>query len=75
MTTFYRLRRAGSGKADALRAAQLALLQQLGGPSVAVARRSAVPVGRVTSAGAPAWPGRYAHPYFWAPFVLAGDGR
>jgi CHAT domain-containing protein len=55
MRTFYRLRgmQAGLSKAEALRQAQLTLLQS-------AKKRSKV---------------SYAHPFYWAPFILIGDWR
>lgn len=56
MTAFYQhlqpIKGGGLHKAEALRQAQLALLE-----------------GRVGAAG------QYAHPFYWAPFVLMGDWR
>jgi CHAT domain-containing protein len=47
MTRFYRHLKDGRTKAEALRQAQLELIDD----------------------------GRYAHPYYWAPFVLVGEGQ
>jgi CHAT domain-containing protein len=85
MQTFYRLRatQVGLSKAEALRQAQLLLLagqESLGGSNVSergLASRSessqepAAPLTRfVPPPQAP-----YAHPYFWAPFVLMGNWK
>jgi CHAT domain-containing protein len=69
------------GRAQALRQAQLAMLAGSGGagtsPTVPVAQRGAVrtdaPAASITMP-LPVDPARpYAHPYFWAPFVLSGN--
>jgi len=86
MQDFYRQRAAqavpGSAppsRAQALRTAQLALLR---GQSVAqvteeIARggkRADAPKASISAAVAPVDPQRpYAHPYYWAPFVLSGS--
>lgn len=72
MGQFYRRAGPGRSKAEALRQAQLALLRGEGVPPRDGARRSAVAVAaeRAGRKGA-----AYAHPYYWAPFVLMGDGR
>ena len=75
MTEFYRRRRTGETKAEALRAAQLTLLRGSAGVTTLVARRSAVPIGEGANASFLTAGMRYAHPYYWAPFVLAGDAR
>lgn len=70
MADFYR-QRAAAGKAAALRRAQLALLRAEGGESGAPTRGAS----RIDPA-APTDPARpWAHPYYWAPFVLAGQWR
>jgi CHAT domain-containing protein len=86
MQTFYRLRESQPGlpKVEALRQAQLALLRGHGPPEaskrpesragVMVADASSEPGGALPrfspDPGAP-----YAHPAFWAPFVLMGNWR
>jgi len=63
-----------AGRAAALRAAQLSLLR--GATQVAAddAARGAAVAGVAATKAAPADPTRpWAHPYFWAPFVLSGD--
>jgi len=57
MTTFYARRATGVSKPEALRQAQLALLD---GQS---------------SNTTPTTPPPYAHPYYWAPFILMGDAN
>ncbi|HTP39906.1 MAG TPA: CHAT domain-containing protein [Steroidobacteraceae bacterium] len=64
-------------KADSLRQAQLALLHGTGAPApVATAQRG---LARVSSAAATSASFRtdpkspYAHPYYWAPFILMGN--
>jgi CHAT domain-containing protein/Tfp pilus assembly protein PilF len=83
MAGFYRQRQEqGLSKAEALREAQLALLEGRPGATVATqGRRGAIPAegGVLARAGAPRFafdPARpYAHPYFWAPFILMGNWR
>jgi CHAT domain-containing protein len=58
------------GKAEALRQAQLAFLRGPAEPLGAPSDRGVQPVGDPTSA--PRNVG-YAHPYYWAPFVLIGN--
>jgi CHAT domain-containing protein len=68
------------GRAMALRNAQLALLRGTASSGaapfaqVAQAQRSASLTGAPVPQVAPPDPARrWAHPYFWAPFVLSGD--
>jgi CHAT domain-containing protein/lipopolysaccharide biosynthesis regulator YciM len=74
MTGFYGGLDQGQTKAEALRAAQVALITDqsvtTGGPLRAGARPTAED-GRAL--GANALPG-YSHPYYWAPFILIGNG-
>jgi CHAT domain-containing protein/lipopolysaccharide biosynthesis regulator YciM len=74
MTGFYAGLDQGQTKAEALRAAQVALITDqsvtTGGPLRAGARPTAED-GRAL--GANALPG-YSHPYYWAPFILIGNG-
>jgi CHAT domain-containing protein len=69
MQNFYRLRNEGKGtlKVEALRQAQLSLLR--GEPA---ARESAAATGQSSKANAVA---RYAHPFYWAPFILIGNWK
>ena len=83
MQDFYRQRAQGTppSRAQALRAAQLALLrgqsvaQVQAGEEVARGARNpaaaAAPSQGASTARDPALP--YAHPYYWAPFVLSGS--
>jgi CHAT domain-containing protein/Tfp pilus assembly protein PilF len=74
MEAFYRARLRGrTSKAQALREAQLALLRGSGRSQAAPARGLTNPAtGQdfVPPGGAP-----YAHPYYWAPFILMGNWR
>jgi CHAT domain-containing protein len=86
MQTFYRLRERQPGlpKVEALRQAQLTLLRGSGRPGAATHQESR---GGVLVADAGSGPGAtlprfrpdpgapYAHPAFWAPFVLIGNWR
>lgn len=74
MTVFYR-RRAGAGKAMALRSAQLELLRGGAGDADTTVRgvSRVYPEPMSEPAPEPALP--WAHPFFWAPFVLAGEWR
>jgi CHAT domain-containing protein len=76
MQTFYHLRdtQPGISKAEALQQAQRQLLAGQG-PHVATApedtRSPATPLPPLTRNPQ----ALYAHPYFWAPFVLVGNGK
>jgi CHAT domain-containing protein/tetratricopeptide (TPR) repeat protein len=87
MEEFYRIRNSQDGmlKAEALRRAQLELLRGGAGPSAGAQRgtgqsagaanttaRRGLSVGSVAESGGKA---PYAHPYFWAPFILIGNWR
>jgi CHAT domain-containing protein len=84
MRAFYSNRAIGSGmtKAEALREAQMAMID--GGRVEAAAEpgkpsRSAVALPTAGSADQPSFTPNpkapYAHPYYWAPFVLIGDWK
>jgi CHAT domain-containing protein len=62
-------------KAQALRAAQLSLLGVSNGSGQASAQRGLAVQGRQTSsAPQPPTGVGYSHPYYWAPFILIGNG-
>jgi CHAT domain-containing protein len=62
-------------KAQALRAAQLSLLGVSNGSGQASAQRGLAVQGRPTSsAPQPPTGVGYSHPYYWAPFILIGNG-
>lgn len=81
MQHFYtvRQRNPALSKADALQAAQRALLAgaavPAAGGTAAVARGGEVETAGDAPAAAPPAGARYAHPYYWAPFVLMGNWR
>jgi CHAT domain-containing protein len=86
MQTFYRLREGQPGlpKAEALRQVQLALLRGAGPPGAPAhtASRAGVVGADASSGPGPSLPrfrpdpgAPYAHPAFWAPFVLMGNWR
>jgi CHAT domain-containing protein/Tfp pilus assembly protein PilF len=69
MEQFYRRRHAGLTKAEALRETQRAFLRQEVTPATDASRGVVLaPQGRCAGAA----PG-YAHPFYWAPFVLMGN--
>lgn len=70
MIAFYQELRAGTATADALRQAQLSMLDREG---VATVTRG---FGGTASTDAPqTYTAPYSHPYFWAAFELIGDWR
>ncbi len=78
MAEFYKKRNAGMSKIEALQTAQRGLLEgNLGATVAASGTRStsrAVSGSSQTSFTAPA--GRpYAHPFYWAPFILVGNWK
>jgi CHAT domain-containing protein/Tfp pilus assembly protein PilF len=83
MQEFYSLRdaRAGTLKAEALRRAQLALLrgEATAGSAASVEDHGASATARRGLSGEAVAGSRarapYAHPYFWAPFILIGNWR
>jgi CHAT domain-containing protein/tetratricopeptide (TPR) repeat protein len=80
MVSFYKLyERDGFTKAEALRQAQLSLLQEADQmvSVVANARATAKSGAAARGVNKPALPNnsqkRYTHPYYWAPFILIGN--
>jgi CHAT domain-containing protein/Tfp pilus assembly protein PilF len=76
MADFYKRWADGAGKVakvDALRAAQMDLLRNKIAPQSGAAGRGFSTEG--SSPAAPASSTSYAHPYYWAPFVLMGNWR
>ena len=76
MEHFYRARSAGGGvaKSEALRLAQVALLRGKVGGEPANPGRGLKSL-KVAAAPAGTRGARYAHPYYWAPFLLIGNWR
>jgi len=68
MKQFYKELKGGRGKAESLRAAQLVLMNRKGQATVRRGTILAKPGDRGRSVN-------YSHPFFWAPFVLIGDGE
>ncbi|HEY9887074.1 MAG TPA: CHAT domain-containing protein [Candidatus Obscuribacterales bacterium] len=74
MTGFYQALQAGQPKAEALRQAQIALINAQDAGAAGGDRAGAAPLSRDgTLANPGAYPG-YSHPYYWAPFILIGNG-
>ncbi|HLL14307.1 MAG TPA: CHAT domain-containing protein [Pyrinomonadaceae bacterium] len=84
MQSFYRIRNAQPGmlKAEALRRAQVSLLRGEAGELVGGIERRGMPKGATqrgmeggAGAGAAGGKTNFAHPFFWAPFILIGNWR
>ncbi|MCA1605536.1 MAG: CHAT domain-containing protein, partial [Acidobacteria bacterium] len=84
MPEFYRLRQSTTGmtKAEALRRAQLSLLQGTLQQTFPDENQKRATVIGPTQGGTPAQPlfksdpkAPYAHPYYWAPFILIGNWK
>jgi CHAT domain-containing protein len=74
MTRFYQALQGGASKANALRTAQLALIDPANAGEAGGNRAIAIPTTEEGRAlGANVLPG-YSHPYYWAPFILIGNG-
>jgi CHAT domain-containing protein len=79
MASFYRNLKTMS-KAEALRQAQLELIRGEGSSDV-LARRGVGGIGKLGETPSSALPApsslsiSTSHPYFWAPFILVGDGK
>lgn len=72
MTAFYDALSQGNTKTDALRQAQLALITD----DQQVIRRTQRSIAVVPTTGAARQiPSSFSHPYYWAPFILIGNGR
>jgi CHAT domain-containing protein len=72
MAVFYSSLAQGMAKAEALQTAQISLINE---PSVAATgtQRSITVIGdrqEINTATVPT----YSHPYYWAPFILIGNG-
>lgn len=74
MRRFYALHERQPGKAEALRAAQLELIRgaAVAGPDAGPRGAQRLPEGGIAAPGVTA-AAPYAHPHFWAPFVLLGN--
>ncbi len=73
MTAFYQTLSRGTSKAEALRQAQLALLND----DQAILSQTQRSIGVVPVAGTgrnAQIPSSFSHPYYWAPFILIGNG-
>jgi CHAT domain-containing protein len=81
MGEFYRLHKAHPSwtKLEALRRAQLEMMRgELGSGKATTQTRSDLGKSTAGKSAAPRWPAglpKYAHPYYWAPFVLTGNWK
>jgi CHAT domain-containing protein len=78
MADFYSLRYGKSmDKAQALRTAQLNLMNNVGSAAGAGPRGATVAgFGNVEKSGAEPWTGAgFGHPFYWAPFIIMGNWR
>ena len=74
MNSFYKALQQGKmTKAEALRQAQIALIGSTN-PSSRQTRGSSIEIEAVNSGVAPGSVNRLSHPYYWAPFILIGNG-
>ena len=73
MTGFYSALSEGHTKAEALQQAQLALIQDDQAVLTQVQRGIGVQAAGTVRSGP--LPSSYSHPYYWAPFILIGNGR
>lgn len=77
MAAFYRRRQQGMNKAEALRRTQVAFLRGEGRPSMGLGGnsegRGVVLADSAEDSGPSAAVRSYAHPYYWAPFILMGN--
>jgi CHAT domain-containing protein/Tfp pilus assembly protein PilF len=72
MSAFYnQLKQGNVSKAEALRQAQIALIQ---GKGIQTQQRGSIAIKPTDGAGASRAPTRLNHPYYWAPFILIGNG-
>ena len=73
MAAFYAALNQGMTKAEALRQAQLVLINSSDGPGATGDRGIGV-VGNPNTASGTTRAVGYSHPYYWAPFILIGNG-
>ncbi|NEQ98873.1 MAG: CHAT domain-containing protein [Cyanothece sp. SIO2G6] len=74
MTEFYTaLKQQGTTKAEAIQVAQQALITNESIVDGGTIRAGARPMNRDGTPVSAAYPG-YSHPYYWAPFILIGNG-
>jgi CHAT domain-containing protein len=73
MGDFYKRWAEGAGKVTKVEALRKAQLDLLLGPATATGGGSGR--GSAVENAAPNLPSGYAHPYYWAPFVLMGNWR